>query len=183
MPRLAFSGQHADEELQFVFRRHIIAMRKGFYGLLIPLAIGSVPFLIWQDNVALLWLPVIGLAIGFLIFFYHWIGWYFSIFIVTNERIRQASQHGLFGKTVIDLNLDKVQNISYNIPGFWGEFLGFGTIVLQTIVGDMVIAKVAHCEKVYNQLAEAIRTAGGETDHEIEKKSEENSDQEEDEQD
>jgi hypothetical protein len=82
------------------------------------------------------------------------------VFIVTNERIRQSSQKGLFGKTVIDLSLAKVQNISYNIPGFTGEFLNFGTIVLQTMVGDMVINKVAHCEQVYNELSNAIHAAG-----------------------
>jgi hypothetical protein len=161
MPKLEFSGQHAGEKVLFVFRRHVINMRKGFYAILICFLLGSVPFLIWQDNINLLWGAPIGFGLGLLIFFYHWIGWYFSVFIVTNERIRQTSQKGLFGKSVIDLNLSKVQNISYNIPGFTGEFLGYGTIVLQTMVGDMIINKVAHCERVYNQLSDAIHQAGG----------------------
>jgi hypothetical protein len=161
MPKLEFSGQHPDETVQFIFRRHLIAMRKGFYAVLIGLAVGSIPFLIWQDNVALLWLPLIGFALGLAIFGYQWIGWYFSIFIVTNQRLRQISQRGLFGKSVIDLGLAKVQNISYNIPGMFGEMFGFGTIVLQTMVGDLVINKVANCEKVYEQLSAAITVAGG----------------------
>ena len=33
-----FDGQRDGEELLFVFRRHIIAMRKGFYLLLGPMA-------------------------------------------------------------------------------------------------------------------------------------------------
>ena len=37
----AFNGQRDGEELLFVFRRHIIAMRKGFYMLLVPLAVGA----------------------------------------------------------------------------------------------------------------------------------------------
>ena len=37
----AFNGQREGEELLFVFRRHIIAMRKGFYMLLLPLAVGA----------------------------------------------------------------------------------------------------------------------------------------------
>ena len=37
----AFNGQRDGEELLFVFRRHIIAMRKGFYMLLLPLAVGA----------------------------------------------------------------------------------------------------------------------------------------------
>lgn len=165
MAKLSFSGQHSDEKVLFVFRRHLIAMRKGFYGLLLPFCLGSIPFLIWQNNVNLLWGPLIGFVVGLLIFFYHWMMWYFSVYIVTNERIRQSSQTGFFGRSVIDLGLAKVQNISYNIPGFTGEFLGFGTIALQTIVGDMVINKVAHCETVYNKLSDAIHGAGGGTDN------------------
>jgi hypothetical protein len=161
MTKLEFSGQHADEKVLFVFRRHIIAMRKGFYGLLIAFCLGSIPFLIWSSNVSLLWGSLAGLVLGAIICFYHWMIWYFSIFIVTNERIRQNSQKSLFGKSVIDLNLSKVQNISYNIPGFTGEFLGFGTIILQTMVGDMIINKVSHCERVYNELSDAIHYAGG----------------------
>ena len=46
----AFNGQRDGEELLFVFRRHIIAMRKGFYMLLLPLAVGAIPPLIWQDT-------------------------------------------------------------------------------------------------------------------------------------
>jgi len=66
--RTDFDGQRSDEQLLFVFRRHIIAMRKGFYLLLIPLAITSIPPLIWRNSLELFWLPVAGLAIG-LIFF------------------------------------------------------------------------------------------------------------------
>jgi len=161
MPKLEFSGQHADEKVLFVFRRHIIAMRKGFCGLLIAFCVGSVPFLIWSSNVSLLWVSLGGLILGLLFFFYQWIGWYFSVFIVTNERIRQLTQNSIFGHSVIDLSLAKVQNISYRIPGFTGEIFNFGTIVLQTIVGDMIINKVPRCEKVYNQLSDAIHDAGG----------------------
>ncbi|MCL2174098.1 PH domain-containing protein [Candidatus Saccharibacteria bacterium] len=161
MAKLEFSGQHADEAVLFVFRRHIISMRKGFYGLLISFCVGSIPFLIWSSNTQLLWGSLGGLIIGSFICFYQWIGWRFSVFIVTNERIRQLIQKSFFGHSVIDLNLAKVQNISYRIPGFTGEIFNFGTIVLQTIVGDMVIDKVSHCERVYNALADAIHDAGG----------------------
>ena len=159
MPKLDFPGQHSDEEVLFVFRKHIIAMRKGFYGLLIPFCLGSVPFLIWQSNVDLLWGPLIGFALGLFIFFYHWMCWYFSVYIVTNERIRQSSQTGLFGRSVIDLGLAKIQNISYNIPWFFGEIFHFGTIVIQTFVGDLVIRNVEHPGDTYNKLQNAVTDA------------------------
>jgi len=154
--RLDFEGQRPGEELLFVFRRHIIAMRKGFYLLLIPFALSSLPVLIWQDNLALLWSPVVGFSLGLILFFYHWMMWYFTVYIVTTQRIRQVTQRGFFGKDVVELRLSKIQNISYNILGFSGEIFGFGTIVIQTFVGDLVIRNVQHPDKTYNKLQDAV---------------------------
>ncbi len=166
-----FEGQRPGEEVLFVFRRHIIAMRKGFYGLLIPFAISSIPPLIWQDKLELFLLPIGGLVLGLLIFFYHFIIWYFTVYIVTNDRIRQVTQRGIFGKDIVELRLSKIQNISYNIPGFFGEIFKFGTIVIQTFVGDLVINNVEHPDDIYKKLQDAVHLvtdnpAGGHTDEE-----------------
>lgn len=158
--KLDFDGQRPGEKLLFVFRRHIIAMRKGFYLLLIPFAISSIPPLIWQSNLELFLLPIFGFALGLLLFSYHFILWYFTIYIVTDQRIRQVTQRGFFGKDVIDLRLSKVQNISYNIPGFSGEIFKFGTIVIQTFVGDLVIHNVEHPDEIYNKLQDAVNAVG-----------------------
>ena len=157
--KLDFEGQRPGEKVLFVFRRHIIAMRKGFYLLLIPFAISAIPPLIWQDNLELFWLPVGGLGLGLILFFYHYVMWYFTIYLVTNQRIRQVTQKGIFGKDVVELRLSKIQNISYNIPGFTGEILGFGTIVIQTFVGDLVIRNVEHPDKTFNKLQNAVANA------------------------
>ena len=154
-----FDGQRPGEEVQFVFRRHIIAMRKGFYLLLIPFVITSVPPLIWQTNLQLFLLPIGGLLIGALLFSYHFIMWYYTIYIVTTQRLRQVTQRGFFGKDVVELQLSKIQNISYNIPGFSGEVFHFGTIVIQTYVGDLVIHNVEHPDKTYNKLQDAVAVA------------------------
>jgi hypothetical protein len=164
-----FDGQRPDEEVLFVFRRHIIAMRKGFYLLLIPFAALSIPPLIWPNDLRLFLLPLIGFAVGLLLFFYHFIMWYFTIYIVTTQRLRQITQHGFFGKDVVELQLSKVQNISYNIPGLSGELFHFGTLVIQTYVGDLVIRNVEHPDKTYNMLQDAVTLAldkGGQSKHE-----------------
>ena len=134
-------------------------MRKGFYLLLIPLVITAIPPLIWQSNLELFFLPIGGLALGIVLFLYHYVMWYFTIYLVTNQRIRQVTQKGIFGKDVVELRLSKIQNISYNIPGFSGEILGYGTIVIQTIVGDLVIRNVEHPEKTFNKLQNAVANA------------------------
>jgi uncharacterized membrane protein YdbT with pleckstrin-like domain len=156
---LDFDGQRDGEELLFVFRRHIIAMRKGFYLLMIPFVLSAIPPLIWQTNLELFLLPIAGLLLGLLLFSYHFLMWHFTIYIVTDQRIRQITQRGFFGKDVVELRLSKIQNISYNIPGFSGEVFGFGTIVIQTFVGDLVIHKVGHADQIYNKLQDAVSAA------------------------
>jgi uncharacterized membrane protein YdbT with pleckstrin-like domain len=163
---LDFEGQRPNEKVLFIFRRHIIAMRKGFYLLLIPLVITSIPPLIWQSNLELFFLPLGGLILGIILFLYHYIMWYFTIYLVTNQRIRQVTQRGIFGKDVVELRLSKIQNISYTIPGFSGEVLGFGTIVIQTFVGDLIIRNVEHPEKTYNKLQDAAANAVEQGDYE-----------------
>lgn len=154
--QLDFDGQRDGEELLFVFRRHIIAMRKGFYLLLIPFAISAIPPLIWQTQLELFLLPIGGLVLGLVLFSYHYLMWYFTVYIVTDQRIRQITQRGFFGKDVVELRLSKIQNISYNVPGLSGELFGFGTIVIQTFVGDLVIHNVEHPDQIYNKLQDAV---------------------------
>ena len=154
-----FEGQRPDENVLFVFRRHIIAMRKGFYLLLAPLVITAIPPLIWQTNLELFLLPIGGFALGLILFLYHYVMWYFTIYLVTDQRIRQVTQKGVFGKDVVELRLSKIQNISYNIPGFSGEIFGYGTIVIQTFVGDLVIRNVEHPDKTFNKLQNAVANA------------------------
>lgn len=154
-----FDGQRDGEQLLFIFRRHIIAMRKGFYLLFVPVAVSAIPPLIWQTNMQVFLVPVVGLLVGLVLFFYHFIMWYFTIYIVTDQRLRQITQKGFFGKDVVELRLSKIQNISYNVPGFSGEVFGFGTIVIQTFVGDLIIHKVDHPDKIYNKLQDAVALA------------------------
>ena len=164
----AFDGQRDGEELLFVFRRHIIAMRKGFYCLLFPMPFGAVPFLIWQSNLELLWVFFGSFIFGLLLFIYHFLMWFFTYFIVTDRRIRQVTQRGFFGKDVVELQLRKIQTISYNIPGFSGEMFKFGTIIIQTFVGDLVIKNVEHPNKIYNMLQDAVEIANERNSHDQE---------------
>jgi len=160
-PQLDFVGQREGEELLFVFRRHLVAMRKGFYLLLIPLVITSIPPLIWSSTLELFYLPIAGFALGLIMFFYHMMLWYFTIYIVTDQRIRQVTRRGFFGKDVVELRLSKIHNISYNVPGLSGELFKYGTIIIRTFAGDLVIHNVDHPEEVYNKLQDAVSHAVG----------------------
>lgn len=164
-----FDGQHDDEQVLFVFRRHPVVMRRGYYLLLIPVILGCVPVLFWPDAIVTLYILFAGLAVGLLLFFYHWIGWYFSVFIVTDQRLRQITQTGFFNRSVIDIGISKIQNVSYRVPGFSASIFGYGNIVVQTYVGDLYLDKIHHPEKIFNSLLRVLKECGnaaGRDDHE-----------------
>ena len=160
-----FEGQRAGEKVLLVFRRHVLTARKGLWFLLVMSVLGFVPMLIWQSAswTFFAWMGCV--IIGLLGMGYAYMLWYFSVYVVTNERVRQISQKGLFKKSVVDLGLDKIQSISYSVPGVFGGIFGYGTLMMQTMVGDLVVSNVSKPEKVYNKLQDAIKKAesrGGE---------------------
>lgn len=156
MRKMIFDGQREGEEVQFVFRRHFLTAKSGVIFLILMIMIGVGLTLLWPNNMMIFETFLALILIGVLGFLYSYMLWYFSIYIVTNQRIRQISQRGLFKKSVVDLGLDKIQSISYGVSGIRAGLMGYGTIVIQTAVGDLVISMVKNSEKIYNDLQNLI---------------------------
>lgn len=142
--------------MQFVFRRHFLTAKSGVIFLILMIMIGVGLTLLWPNNMMIFETFLALILVGVLGFLYSYMLWYFSIYIVTNQRIRQISQRGLFKKSVVDLGLDKIQSISYGVNGIRAGLMGYGTIVIQTAVGDLVISMVKNSEKIYNDLQNLI---------------------------
>jgi conserved domain protein len=156
MRKMIFDGQREGEEVQFVFRRHFLTAKSGVIFLILMIMIGVGLTLLWPNNMMIFETFLALILVGVLGFLYSYMLWYFSIYIVTNQRIRQILQRGLFKKSVVDLGLDKIQSISYGASGIRAGLMGYGTIVIQTAVGDLVISMVKNSEKIYNDLQNLI---------------------------
>jgi hypothetical protein len=95
-----------------------------------------------------------------LLFFPWWMSWHFSVFVVTNRRFIQITQRGLFHRSVVDMSLNQIQMINYEVAGLEETLLGFGTIMMQTFVGDLVIHYIHHPAKIQKKLLEILRDNG-----------------------
>lgn len=163
-----FPDQFEDEELIYTFRKHPIVMRKGLIfsslALLLPVLIifglTFVPNHVPSMNQFYLSL-IIGVLLAVLVMFPFWITWHFTVFVVTNQRFIQMSQEGLWKRSVVDVGMDKIQTISYEVKGLEQTLLGFGTIVIQTFVGELVIHHVNHPKAVQKRLTQIMREYGG----------------------
>jgi hypothetical protein len=162
MPVKYFADQFDDEEVLYVFRKHPVVMRKGLVlGALGPL-IGVLPAAIKPD-LGFSWFfggLAAGCILGLLLFFPSWLAWYYSIYIVTDQRFIQITQKGLFHRSVVDIGLNQVQMVNYEISGLQETLLGFGTIMMQTYLGDLVIHDVHHPAKIQKKMIHILRDQG-----------------------
>lgn len=151
-PHKYFADQFDDEEVLYVFRKHPIVMRVGLVvGMLGPL-VGVLPAAIKPDLGFGAFFGGLagGFILGLLIFLPSWISWHFSVFILTNQRFIQITQKRLFHRAVADIGLAQIQSVNYEVSGLQETLLGFGTIKMQTYVGDLTIHEVhkpAHIQK------------------------------------
>lgn len=163
-----FSDQLDDEEVLFIFRKHPVVMRKGLVlgmlGILVPVLYVGILTYVRPDNPPSLNFFFGSLGVGFilgaLLMFPSWITWYFSIFIVTDQRFIQVTQKGMFHRSLVDVSLNQVQMVNYEVAGFQETVLGFGTIMMQTYMGDLVIHNVHHPGKIQKRLTTILRDKG-----------------------
>ncbi|HJQ08508.1 MAG TPA: PH domain-containing protein [Candidatus Saccharimonadales bacterium] len=160
MPDKYFADQFDDEEVLFVFRKHPIVMRRGLILGMLPLLLGTIPSIFIPSYTVYLIGLASGMVVGGLIFLPSWIGYHFSVFIVTDQRLIQIAQKGLFHRSVIDMRLNQIQMVNYQVSGLQETLLGFGTIMMQTFVGDLVIHDISHPAKTQKKLLEILRQQG-----------------------
>jgi len=157
-----FADQFEDEEVLYVFHKHMVVMRKGLvFGLLGPL-VGVIPAAIHPAYGMGIFFGglLVGVIVGLLIFFPYWIGWHFSVFIITDQRFIQIKQKGIFTRSVSDLGLQQIQSVNYEVAGIQETLLGFGTIIMRTYVGDVVIHDVHHPAKIQKKIIGILRDLG-----------------------
>jgi len=136
-------GSQPDEQTVFFLRRHWFVMLPVIIGfcvvLVLPVAVYSLiniqsPEFFLKQGIFELY--VLGASMFFLyawlFLFQNYIDWYLDIWIVTNYRIINIEQHGLFGRTMSELMLYNVQDVTSEIIGLIHTVFDYGTIHIQS---------------------------------------------------
>jgi hypothetical protein len=155
-----FDDQLDDEEVLFVFRKHPVVMRKGLVVAMLAILLGTLPSLIKPEYAYLFGGLAAGFVLSLLVFMPSWISWHYSVFIVTDQRLIQISQKGLWKRSVVDIGLSQIQMVNYEVGGLQETMLGYGTIMIQTFVGDLTIHDVHHPAQIQKKLLTVLRDKG-----------------------
>lgn len=154
-----FKEQFENEEVLLVFRKHPIVMRKGIVLAAVAILLGVSVAIIKPTYGYFFGGLGVGVFVGLVLLFPFWVQWYFSVYIMTNQRFIQQTR-AIFQVNVVDIGLEQIQMINYQITGMEQTLLGFGTIVVQTYVGDLVIRDVSHPASVQKKMVGVLRDLG-----------------------
>lgn len=82
------------------------------------------PFFPFVQNTLFLFLWLYGFLV--------WIDYFFDVWIVTNERIVNIEQKGLFNRRISELRFSRIQDVTASVDGLIPTILNFGDVYVQT---------------------------------------------------
>lgn len=143
--QVLFPNQRNDEKIFVVTRQHYIHFIQNFalifFMILLPFILMAMLFrssqigntlnsLYLKDFLYLAGCLYFLTALNF--FMSNWITYYYNILIVTDERLVEIRQDGLFNRNINELSFERVQDVSCHTKGFWSTLFNAGNIEIQT---------------------------------------------------
>ncbi|MFA5130033.1 MAG: PH domain-containing protein [Patescibacteria group bacterium] len=166
------AGIQSDEEIVYALRRFWFALIPDFIGafFIFAIPVGTYIYLsnaqpaFFQDP-ARFAMFLMGASLfflyGWLFLFQNFADWYLDVWIVTNRRIVNIEQHGLFGRTTSELMLYNVQDVTSDIRGFFATMFSYGNISIQTAAEKehFLFENVAHPNEIAKRILELTHDA------------------------
>jgi len=141
--RIKFPGRRVGEKVNLFFRRHPLSFFGfgviGFVMTILPLAVFIIlvnnGFLILEGSLE----PkiAVGLISVYLLFILGlmivaWMNFYLDVYIVTDKRLVDIHQEGLFNRNLSAVDLVDVEDVKADVKGFLATYFNFGTVNVQT---------------------------------------------------
>ncbi len=136
-----FETQDENETVELFLRQHIIVnvpwvlgavlllLVPSFFAPLLLTALGllsKIPFSYVLVGTAFWYLAVFGFILA------RFLGWFFNIYIVTNERVIDIDFFYLLYKKFSQAELNKIQDTSFETGGIVATLVNFGNVSVQT---------------------------------------------------
>lgn len=159
-PRLKFDGQNDTEDIILVLRAHPITqvywIVNGFI-LIITFLLLNLLLLNFLDYYQLFFFDVFGFAIILSYVWFNFLGWFFNVGMVTDERVIDIDFHSVLYKEVTIAMLKKIEDVTSKAGGFFSSLFDYGNVFIQTAgteanIEFMNIPKPSQVAKIVNQL-------------------------------
>jgi membrane protein YdbS with pleckstrin-like domain len=90
----------------------------------------------------------------YLFFYAQFIDYYLDVWIVTNDRVVDIEQFGLFSRTISEVDLFRIQDVTSDVHGFFATLFKYGNVSIKTASANLNI--VAQNIKEPNKIREEL---------------------------
>ncbi len=158
---------NANENILGVYRRHwiiiamqtlvIILMGICFFASLLMIKKFAGALFAFPFNRVVLWVAVVFCQALWLAFFIKFADFWLDVWVLTNERIIDIEQKGLFKRDIAEFKLDKIQDVSTDVTGIIPTLFRFGNLQIETagFAKKFIWKTVPNPQNIKNQILRA----------------------------
>ena len=169
MHKIFFPSQNTNEKILIVLRRHWFIFLKF---LVVYFLIGLIPVGLYFVNKSFgvsMFSCEVGRAIKVLIisaFYLFWwllafrqfMDYWLDVWIVTDQRVVNVNQKGLFFRTISELKLFRIQDVTADVRGLLPTFLHYGNVHIQTAGSQkrFIFEEIPHPYKITRKIMKLV---------------------------
>ncbi len=131
-----FVNKDPDEKVVLFLRKHPITNLKwvvpSFFMIILPPFVSAMSILEFLPGDYLFLAYVSWYMITVAYIFEHFLNWFFSVNIVTDERLFDVDFYHLIYRKITDANIDQIQDVTVQIGGGFRTMFNFGDVIIQT---------------------------------------------------
>ena len=152
--RLIFSRHLEDrEDILFAAHKHWSSsygelFKSAFFGIAMPwILYGLFPPLFW---IALIWS-----ILGYFTFMHAAADWYSDAFVFSSESVVHVEWNGFFHRSASRINYLDIEEVSYEVIGFWGTIFNYGDLSISTASNTVTLKWTSNpkkCEAILNKI-------------------------------
>jgi len=163
-----FPNQKPNEQVLLFYRRHWVNVARILLSGLVFLLIPIIFYIYFARNYDYIdneifrgiYILINSAFILFIILFTftNFIDYYLDVWIVTNMRVINIEQKGLFAREMSEKDLGRMQDITADVKGFWATLLNYGDIHIQTAGEEQrfIFKEIPRAEEATRQISNLV---------------------------
>lgn len=134
-PEITFEIQRPKEKVVLIARKHPFTQISWIFNAVLLIALSLLLNFFIINFFSLNQILIFNLFAFVFIFAYIWLNflfWYFTVGIVTNERVLDLDFYNIIYKEFTATTIQQISELTTKVGGFFGSILDYGTVFVKT---------------------------------------------------
>ncbi len=143
------------EEAIAIVHKHWVKLAPAILRAVIAGIIPSffIKFILSSQTATFIYLAFLGVLVLYVA--YSWIVYYFDVFIITDQRVIDIQQTGIFQRSVAEAPMNRIQDVTYAVGGFFATLFNYGKVTVRTASNNELTMKdVSNPEEIQEIIVE-----------------------------